>query len=143
MAIECGVSEKTIQRDIDDLRAYLAETHFSETEVLIKYDKSNGGYYLVRFEREWITNEEVLALCKIILESRAFQREELNGEIGKLMSQVVPNDRKTVGEIVKNELSQYIPLKHNKKLLSPIRELSLFISKQEMVTFSMQGKIEK
>lgn len=136
MAIEFNVSEKTIQRDIDDLRAYLAETHFSETEVLIKYDKSKGGYYLVRFEREWLTNEEVLALCKILLESRAFQKEELNGIIGKLMSQVVPNDRKTVGEIVKNELSQYIPLKNNKKLLSPIWELSLFISKQEIVTFS-------
>lgn len=144
MAIEFNVSEKTIQRDIDDLRAYLAETHFSETEVLIKYDKSKGGYYLVRFEREWLTNEEVLALCKILLESRAFQKEELNGIIGKLMSQVVPNDRKTVGEIVKNELSQYIPLKHNKKLLSPIWELSLFISKQEIVTFSyarQDGKV--
>lgn len=144
MAIEFNVSEKTIQRDIDDLRAYLAETHFSETEVLIKYDKSKGGYYLVRFEREWLTNEEVLALCKILLESRAFQKEELNGIIGKLMSQVVPNDRKTVGEIVKNELSQYIPLKHNKKLLSPIWELSLFIRKQEIVTFTyarQDGKV--
>ena len=144
MAIEFGVSEKTIQRDIDDLRAYLAETHFSETEVLIKYDKTKGGYYLVRFEREWLTNEEVLALCKIILESRAFQKEELNGIIGKLMSQVVPNDRKTVGEIVKNELSQYIPLKHNKKLLSPIWELSQFISKQEIITFAytrQDGKV--
>ncbi len=144
MAIEFNVSEKTIQRDIDDLRAYLAETHFSETEVLIKYDKSKGGYYLVRFEREWLTNEEVLALCKILLESRAFQKEELNGIIAKLMSQVVPNDRKTVGGIVKNELSQYIPLKHNKKLLSPIWTLSLYINKQEIVTFTyarQDGKV--
>ncbi|GFP76647.1 helix-turn-helix transcriptional regulator [Clostridium fungisolvens] len=136
IAIEFGVSEKTIQRDIDDLRAYLAETHFSEKEILIKYNKSKGGYYLVRFEREWLTNQEALALSKILLESRAFQKEELNGIIKKLMSQVVPNDRKTVNEIVKNELFQYIPLKHNKKLLSPIWELSQFISKQEIVTFA-------
>lgn len=136
MAIEFGVSEKTIQRDIDDLRAYLSETHFSETEVLIKYDKSKGGYFLVRFEREWLTNEEILALCKILLESRAFQKEELKGIIEKLMSQVVPNDRSTVNEIVKNELSQYIPLKHNKKLLSPIWDLSKFIKKQEIITFT-------
>ena len=135
MSIEFGVSEKTIQRDIDDLRAYLAETHFSEKEALIKYDKVKGGYYLVRFEREWLTNEEVLVLCKILLESRALQREELKGIIDKLMSQVVPNDRKTVDEIVKNELFQYIPLKHNKKLLSPIWELSQFINKQEIITF--------
>jgi len=105
------------------LIAYLAETHFSETEILIKYDKSKAGYYLVRFEREWLTNEEVLALCKILLESRAFQKEELNGSIGKLMSQVVPNDRKTVDEILKNELCQYIPRKHIKKLWSHIWEM--------------------
>lgn len=135
IAIEFGVSKKTIQRDIDDLRAYLAETHFLETEVLIKYDKSKKGYYLIRFEREWLTNEEVLALCKILLESRAFQKEELKGIIGKLMSQVVPNDRKTVSEIVKNELFHYIPLKHNKKLLSPIWKISQFITKQEIISF--------
>ena len=41
-----GVTPKTIQRDIDDLRAYLAETHFSETEVKIKYDKDRNGIIL-------------------------------------------------------------------------------------------------
>lgn len=144
LAIEFGVSEKTIQRDIDDLRAYLAETHFSETEVLIKYDKSKGEYYLIRFELEWLTNEEVLALCKILLESSMFQKEELNGIIAKLISQVVPNDRKTVDGIVKNELSEYIHLKHNKKLLSPIWALSLYINKQEILTFTyarQDGKV--
>ena len=30
LADDFGVSLKTIQRDIDDLRAYLAETHFTE-----------------------------------------------------------------------------------------------------------------
>lgn len=61
--------------------------------------------------------------------------EGLNGVIGKLISQVIPNDRKTVDEIIKKELVQYIPLKHNKKLLSPIWKLSKFISKQEIITF--------
>lgn len=89
-----GVTQKTIQRDIDDLRAYIAEVHFAESEVAIKYDKVKKGYYLVRFEREWLTNEEVISLCKILLESRAFCKEELNSLISKLLTQVVPNDRK-------------------------------------------------
>ena len=55
---EFGVSLKTIQRDIDDLRAYLAETHFDEFETAIKYSKSRDSYYLVRLEREWLTNKE-------------------------------------------------------------------------------------
>ena len=72
LAQRYGVTEKTIQRDIEDLRAYLACTHFDEGEVSITYDRSRSGYYLVRMEREWLTNEEVLAVCKILLESRAF-----------------------------------------------------------------------
>ena len=72
------VTEKTIQRDIDDLRAYLADTHYTEGEVSIRYDKSRFGYSLVRMEREWFTNEEVLVLCKILLESRAFSKDELD-----------------------------------------------------------------
>ena len=32
---EFGVSEKTIQRDIDDLRAYIAEAHLFEPDATI------------------------------------------------------------------------------------------------------------
>lgn len=90
LALEYGVTQKTIQRDMDDLRAYLAETHFSESEVAIKYDKARNGYYLVRFEREWLTNEEMLALSKILLESRAFCKAELDMLLSKLFTQVTP-----------------------------------------------------
>lgn len=138
---ECfGVTQKTIQRDIDDLRAYLAETHFVENEVAIKYDKLRKGYYLVRFEREWLTNEEVLALCKIILESRAFKKDELNTLLNKLIKQVVPNDRKTVESIIKSEYYNYVPLRHNKKLLTPIWILSQYINKSEIISFAYARK---
>ena len=130
------VSEKTIQRDIDDLRAYLSETHFAESEISIKYDKTRDGYYLVRMEREWLTNEEVLALCKILLESRAFRKDELSQLIGKLVMQVTPVDKKQVENIILNEYASYVPLKHNKKLLDPIWELSGHISNQEVISFS-------
>lgn len=136
LAIHYGVTEKTIQRDFDDLRAYLADTHFSENEVSIKYDKIRKGYYLVKFEREWLTNEEVVATCKILLESRAMRKDELNCLINKLMSQVAPDDKLSVDAIIKNELYNYVPLKHNKKLLAPIWELSQLIIKKEIIKFS-------
>lgn len=136
LANEFNVTEKTVQRDIDDLRAYLIDEHFSEIETAIKYDKSKNGYYLVRFEREWLTNEEVLAMCKILLESRALKKEEINQLITKLLSQVSPADKNKVEEIIKNELFNYVPLKHNKPLLSPIWELSQCIVKKEIVNFA-------
>lgn len=135
LARDFGVSLKTIQRDIDDLRAYLAETHFTETEGSIRYDKAKNGYYLVRLEREWLTNEEVLSLTKILLESRAFQPEELSRLIDKLMMQTAANDRKTVEEIIQNEYRSYVSLQHNKPLLSPIWQLSEIIHKRKVISF--------
>lgn len=45
LAADYGVGEKTVQRDIDDLRAFLAEEHQFESEVAIKYDRAKQGYY--------------------------------------------------------------------------------------------------
>ena len=72
LTVYYGVGEKTIQRDIEDIRNYLAEKHGYEPDATIKYNRGQNCYYLVRFEREWLSNQEVLAICKILLESRAF-----------------------------------------------------------------------
>lgn len=133
LALQFGVTEKTIQRDIDNLRAYLADTHFFEGEVSIKYDRVRCGYYLVRIEREWFTNEEVLALCKVLLESRAFCKEELNIIMSKLIMQVTPNNRKQVEDMICREKFCYVPLKHGKKLISKIWDLSQYIIRKEII----------
>lgn len=140
LAGEFNVTEKTVQRDIDDLRAYLADAHFSEFDTTIKYDKSRNGYYLVRLDREWLTNEEVLALCKILLESRALKKDEIRQLITKLLSQVAPNDKANVEEIIRSELHNYVPLKHDRELLSPIWELSQYIVRNEIIEFSYVRK---
>lgn len=134
---ECfGVTQKTIQRDIEDLRVYITEAHFAEGKVAIKYDKVKNGYYLVRFEREWLTNQEVMALCKILLESRALCKEELNGLISKLLTQVVPNDRRKIENIIRSEQHHYVPLKHGKYLFSILWELSQLIINSELTRFT-------
>lgn len=135
LASSFGVTTKTIQRDIDDIRAYISENHFASDEVGIKYDKSKNGYYLVRFEREWLTNEEVLALCKILLDSRALCKEEMNGLLHKLKNQVAPNDRKQIENTVQNEQYYYTPVRHNQPLLSRIWQLSQFIITHEIISF--------
>ena len=135
LAESFGVTQKTIQRDIEDLRSYLSETHMADNEVAIKYDKVRNVYYLVRFEREWLTNEEVMALCKILLESRAFCKDELNSLIGKLLTQVVPNDRKRIENMIRSEQFHYVQLQHGKFLFSILWELSQFITNGEIVCF--------
>ena len=136
LARNFGVSLKTIQRDIDDLRAYLTEAHFTEIEATIKYDKAKNGYYLVRLEREWFINEEVLALAKILLESRAFRKDELSELMKKLLMQTSDKDRKTVEDIIHGEYMSYIPPRHNKRLLSLVWNLSAIVKSHKIITFS-------
>lgn len=135
IAEEFGVTEKTIQRDIDDLRAFYADKHIDESEVAIKYNRAKNSYYLVHFERDWLTNEEVLAVVKILLESRAFTKVELERLISKLITQVVPHHRKAIEEITRNEKHHYIPLKHEKPLLSPLWTLTEHINAKRIVSF--------
>ena len=136
LALDFNVSPKTIQRDIDDLRIYIAETHYTESDISIKYDKSGDCYRLVRLEREWLTNEEALALCKILLESRAFVKDELSTLIEKLIMQIAPSDRSIAENIIRNEYFNYVPLRHGKKLLEPIWLLSQFITDHKVISFS-------
>lgn len=136
IAMEYDVTEKTVQRDIDQLRAYLSEVYYDEHEVLIKYDRKRNGYYLVKFEREWLTNEEILSLSKILLESRALCKEELDSLLSKLLMHTTPNDRKLVENIIRNEQFYYVPLKHNKKLLSSIWLISDYINNNEIIEIS-------
>lgn len=120
LARSFNVGEKTVQRDIDDLRAYFAEQHQFENDTEIKYDRKKNGYFLIRLERERLTNQEILSLCKILLESRAFRRDELDILLDKLLMLTTQKDRKNVKAIISNERYHYTPLRHNKKLMERI-----------------------
>ena len=132
------VTGKTIQRDIEDLRAYLAETRLEDGEAYILYDRKRDGYVLSHAESEWLTQEDVLAICKILLESRAFCKKELDSLLRKLLHQTAPNDRKQVGKMIGNELFYYVPLRHERKLLTVIWTLSRLCIEQEILRIIYQ-----
>lgn len=77
-----GVSDRTIQRDIDDLRVYMQEKEGS-TET-IEYKRDKKGYMVVNSDEGALTNSEIFAVCKILLESRSMVREEMEPIIDKL-----------------------------------------------------------
>jgi len=136
LAQKFAVTDKTIQRDIEELRSYLAETRTDEGEASIVYERSRGGYLLTHAASEWLTNEDVLAVCKILLESRAFCKEELDALLKKLLRQTAPHDREQVGKIIRSEQHYYVPLRHGKKLLSAIWELSQHMTAQHTIRIS-------
>ena len=136
LAQKFAVTDKTIQRDIEELRSYLAETRTDEGEASIVYERSRGGYLLTHAASEWLTNEDVLAVCKILLESRAFCKEELDALLKKLLRQTAPHDRAQVRKLILSEQHYYVPLRHGKKLLSAIWELSQHMTAQHTIRIS-------
>lgn len=135
-----GVGEKTIQRDIDDIRNYLADRHNACVDATVEYDRGAKGYRLTRFEREWLTNQETLALCKILLESRALEKTELRGLIEKLLTQASPSDRAIAEDIIRSEYGAYVPLRHGKKLLEALWRISLAIHRHKEISFRYTRK---
>ena len=135
-----GISEKSVQRDIDDLRVYLAECYENGDDVTVEYSYIKNGYYLVKKDKEFLTNEEILGIAKILLESRAYNKEELEGLIDKLLLQATPSARMNIKEMILNEKFHYIPLKHNKPLLKAIWELSENIYNKTLIEFDYVRK---
>lgn len=81
-AARYGVSARSIQRDISAINNFFEqETEKSGVINSIEYDKKMGGHYLSQIYRTRLTNSEILAICKILLDSRAFTRERMDHSI--------------------------------------------------------------
>ncbi len=118
---EYKVSERSIHRDISDLRTFLVSTN-STSEII--YDDKTNGYVLINEDNQKLNNSEILAVCKILLDSRAFLKEEMITIINKLMKQCIPIENYAkVSKLVENEKFHYMELQHKKSFINDIWEL--------------------
>lgn len=131
-----GVDKKTIQRDIEELRAYLADCEHEQESGEIKYCKKSNGYLLVGKQDTWLTNEQILAVTRVLLESRAFCRHEMEEVLRKLVLQCYPTEAKRIKDIIGNELHHFVAVQHGKPLLNSIWELSQAVREQNLVKIS-------
>jgi len=82
-----GVNERSIQRDIDDIRKFLELEGVNSGYInTVIYNRINKGYQLEQVYKSKLTNSEVLAICKILLDSRAFTKKEMTDMLDKLIS---------------------------------------------------------
>ena len=78
------VNERTIQRDMDDIRAFFDENTIGYGHgKSIVYDRTAGGYKLEDTDNSFLTNSEILAVCKILLASRSLTHSEMIPIINK------------------------------------------------------------
>lgn len=112
-----GVNERSVQRDIDDIRAFLDERSDSGNDVRkVCYSRLRKGYIMEGEVSSLMTNGEILAVSKILLESRAFTKNNMDQILKKLISGCVPLDNmKLVSDLIANERYHYVELKHSEK----------------------------
>ncbi len=122
-AARFAVAERSIQRDIEDIRAYFATDTESNRELI--YDRSKKGYVLVQNSKKSLTNSEILTVCKILLESRSLTKEEMYPIIDKLLRCCVPyGNFKKVSELISNEKFHYLEPHHRKKFVDDMWDIS-------------------
>lgn len=120
-----GVNERTIQRDIDDIRNHL-EAGAETTGVInsIIYDRAEKAYRIDQIYQLRLTNSEVLAICKILLDSRALLKSEMSGILDKLISCCVPEkNQRLVKDLVGNEKFHYVEPRHKTKFLDTMWDI--------------------
>ena len=130
-----GVTEKSIQRDIEELRNFFEDQMISGKEYRsIVYSQKLGGYHLIQSESKFLTNSEILAVCKILLESRAFVRRELDPILDKLLSCCVPKENvKLVSTRIGNERIHYMEPHHGRTFIEPLWTLETAIQEQTLI----------
>lgn len=134
-ALRFDVDERSIQRDIDDIRAFLGERSMSGDGRTIEYNRAKKGFIMVGDEPSMMTNSEILAVSKILLESRAFTRRELKIILDKLVEGCVPlKNMKLVSDLIANEKYHYVELNHKEYIQDKLWEIGLDIHEHNLVS---------
>lgn len=146
LAEEYGVDPRSIQRDIDSIREFYSNRTTKGDEFAeIKYDHIAKGFRLSSAKTITLTNAELFAVAKILLESRSLSKEELGKIITDLIDACLPaSEKKKMRDLVLNELFHYVEPKHGKKLINTIWELGTavyFHHKIQMEYQKVNGEI--
>jgi len=139
------VDERSIQRDIDDIRAFINNSvteHGTQCEKHIVYDRVSKGYKVVGNTESIMSNSEILAASKILLESRAFTKKEMDALLDKLINGCASKEyMKLVRDAVRNEKYHYVELCHKSKVMDKLWELNEEIQHCEILEITYEKQV--
>ena len=120
-----GVNERSIQRDIDDIRSFM-ESEVGRTGIInnVIYDREKKGFRLEQQNPTELTNGQMLAICKILLDSRALLKTDERFHYIEPRHKVSFLDTMwDIGQAIRK--SQYIHIKYEKAGTKEIVERKL------------------
>lgn len=131
LAQQFHVTERSIQRDMESLRCFFAEQGLLQDII---YDKEERGYRLDQPALPQLNNSEILAVCKILLESRSMRRDEMLPILDKLISCCVPaRSKRAVVELLANEKHHYVEPHHGQQILPGLWEIGQAVQEHRVM----------
>lgn len=131
------IDERTFYRYIKDIKEFVSqEAKESNNELVAEEvitDKEKNGYILKGKHRKILNEKEVLAISKVLLESRGFVYPEIKRIIGNLLDSCVCEDKENIKFIIGNELINYVSPQHGKELLDKLWQISDAIKNQKVL----------
>lgn len=140
-----GVNERSIQRDIDDIRNFLDDVSNRTGELnTVVYDRENKGYRLKTLKMINLSNSEILALCKILLDSRAFTKQEMMRILNKLINCCVPKrNQKLVKDLISNEAFHYVEPQHKTEFIDMMWDVGQAIREYKYIEIDYKRTKDK
>lgn len=130
------ITERSVQRDLEELRCFFADQ--TPTQEII-YDAKLHGYYLSCRDTDTLNKNEILAVCKILLESRSMIREEMIPLLNKLVARCVPEESKrSVSELIANEKHHYIEPHHGRPILTGLWDIGQAIQNRQVMEITYE-----
>lgn len=134
------ISEKSIQRDLENIRDYIGNEKRNEK---LHYNREKKVYVLKMGQPSWLENEEIFAVLKVLIESRAFPKHEMDSIIEKLMNLAHKEDSAVIKQMMSNEKHLYVELNHKKDLLNTLWKLSLAIQSKKIINMHYKREFDE
>lgn len=131
LAEEFSVNLRTIQRDLSSLRIALEEVGVDKE---LDFDTSNNMYFLKG--KNSFSKKDVLVISKILLENRAFNKEEINSLLERLLATLTEEGNREIKSIIQSEWFSYKSLTNDCNRIDTIWNISEMIRKEQMIEIS-------
>ena len=141
LAEKYHISPRSVQRDVESLRFFFAEELLHQDIV---FDVDNKGYRLVNTTDNHLSDSEIYAICKILLESRSLRRDEMMPVLEKLINCAVPaSHQKDIQRLISNEKYHYMPPHHGQYLLEITWTISKAVQQHRVIEIEYERLKDK
>lgn len=124
------VKGRTIERYIKSIREYIEDSDVNLNFVT----KTNPPRYCITKNTD-IPFEEILALLKIVIGTRSFNKAEFAQLRNRLLSQLSKEDRNKAIQLTNSTVAKYVPVESKYNLLGRINDFSNYINEHLTIDY--------